>query len=67
MGLPCASVGKQSMCNAENPGSIPELGRSSRVRNVNPLQFSCLGNPRDRGSWSVTVHGVTKSQTRPSN
>ena len=40
------------------------LGRSSGERNGNPLQYSCLGNPIDRGAWRVTVHGVAKSQTR---
>ena len=44
-------------------GLIPGLGRSPRVGNDNPLQYSCLGNPIDRGAWKTTVHGVTKSQT----
>ena len=35
-------------------------------RNDNPLQYSCLGNPMDRGAWQATVHGVAKSQTQPS-
>ena len=46
-----------------DPGSIPGLGRSSGEGNGNPLQYSCLGNPVDRGAWWVTVRGVTKSQT----
>ena len=37
-------------------GSIPGLGRSPGVRNGNPLQYSCLGNPMDRGAWQATVH-----------
>ena len=41
-------------------GSIPGLGRSPGVRNGNPLQYSCLGNPMDRGAWQATVHGVAK-------
>ena len=45
-------------------GSIPGLGRSPGGGNGNPLQFSCLGNPMDRGAWQATVHGPTKSQTR---
>ena len=45
-------------------GSISGLGRSPREGNGNPLQYSCLGNPMDRGTWWVTVHGVAKSQTR---
>ena len=44
-------------------GSVPELGRSLRGGHDNPLQYSCLENPKDRGSWWATVHGVTKSQT----
>ena len=45
-------------------GSIPGLGRSPGGGNGNPLQYSCLENPMDRGAWQVTVHGVAKSQTR---
>ena len=44
-------------------GSIPGLGRSPGEGNGNPLQYSCLENPMDRGGWSITVHGVAKSQT----
>ena len=40
--------------------SIPESGRSSRGGNGNLLQYSCLGNPRDRGAWRATIPGVTK-------
>ena len=43
-------------------GSIPGLGRSPGGGNGNPLQYSCLGNPVDRGDWWATVHGVTKSR-----
>ena len=45
-------------------GLIPGLGRSPEVGNSNPLQYSCLGNPMDRGVWWATVHGVTKSWTQ---
>ena len=45
-------------------GSISELGRSSGEENGSPLQYSCLGNPMDRGAWQATVRGITKSQTR---
>ena len=62
-GLPCGSVGKESACNAGDPGSIPGMGRSPGEGNGNPLQYSCLENPMDRGVWVTTVHGVTKSQT----
>ena len=45
-------------------GLIPGSGRSPGGRHDDPLQYSCLGNPLDRGAWQATVHGVTKSQTR---
>ena len=44
-------------------GSIPGLGRSPRGRHGNPLQYSCLENPKDREAWWATVQGVTKSWT----
>ena len=45
-------------------GSIPQSGRSPGEGNGNPIQYSCLGNPMDRGAWQATVLGVAKSQTR---
>ena len=45
-------------------GSTPGLGRSPGEGKDNPLQYSCLGNPRDRGAWLGAVHGVAKSQTQ---
>ena len=45
-------------------GSIPGSGRPPGGGHGNPLQFSCLENPMDRGAWGVTVHGAAKSQTR---
>ena len=45
-------------------GLIPESGRSSGGGHGNPLQYSCLENPMDRGAWRATVHGVATSQTR---
>ena len=48
-------------------GSIPESGRSPGEGNGNPLQYSCLENPMDRGAWQVAVHGVAKSWTRLSD
>ena len=57
---------KESPCNAADTGdagSVPELGRSLGRGNSNPLQYSCLENPMDRGAWQNTVHGVAKSQT----
>ena len=58
------SDGKASACSVGEPGSIPGLGKSPGEGNGNPLQYSRLGNPMDRGSWWATVHGVTKSQTQ---
>ena len=52
--------------SAGDAGLIPRLGRSPGVGNGNPLQYSYLGNPMDRGAWKVTVHRVPKSWTRPS-
>ena len=49
--------------NAVDAGSIPRSGRSPGGGNGNPLQYSCLGNPKDRGAWWATVHGVIKSWT----
>ena len=53
---------KASAYNVGDPGSIPGMGRSSGKRNGNPLQYSCLENPMDRGALEATV-GVTKSWT----
>ena len=44
--------------------SLPGLGRSPGEGHGNPLQYSCLENPEDRGAWWATVHGLAKSQTR---
>ena len=44
-------------------GLIPGLGRSPGEQQGTPLQYSCLGNPTDRGAWWATVHGVAKSRT----
>ena len=52
--------GKESTCNAGDVGSIPGSGRAPGEENSNPLQYSCLGNPMDRGAWWTTVHGVAK-------
>ena len=46
--------------HAGDPDLIPGLGSSPGEGNGNPLQYSCLGNPMDRGAWWVAVHGVTK-------
>ena len=60
VGFPGGSVGKNLPENADDArdmGSIPESGRSSEEGNGNPLQYSCLENPTDRGTWQATVHG----------
>ena len=62
-GFPGGSVVKNLPANAGDVGSIPGSGRSVGGGNDNPLQYSCLGNPMDRGAWRAIVHGVTKSQT----
>ena len=59
--------GKESACNAgdtREASSIPGLGRCPGEGNSNPLQYSCLENPRDRGAWRAIVHGATKSWTQ---
>ena len=50
--------------NAGDTGLIPGLARSPEGENGHPLQYSCLGNPMDRGAWWATVHRVAKSRTR---
>ena len=59
-GFPHSSVGEESACGAGHPGSIPGLERTPGEGNGNPLQYSCLENPMDRGAWQATVHGVTR-------
>ena len=66
-GFPGGSDGKESAYNAGDPGSIPGSGRSPGEGNGNPLQYSCLENPMDRGAWWATVHGVAKNRTRLSD
>ena len=60
MGVPDASVGKESTCNGKDLGSIPGLGRSPGGGHSNPLQYSSLENPNEQGAWWNTVHGVTE-------
>ena len=64
LGLPGGLDGKKLVCNAGDLGSIPGLGRSPEEGNGNPLQYSCLEKPMDRGVLQVTVHWVTKGRTR---
>ena len=59
-GFPHSSAGEESACNAGDQGLIPGSVRSPGKGNVNPFQYSCLGNLMDRGAWWATVHGVAK-------
>ena len=61
--FPDGSDSKDSACNAGHPGLILESGRSPGEGHGNPIQYSCLENFMDRGTWQTTVHGVSKSQT----
>ena len=57
MGFPGGSDGKESACNAGDPGPVPGLGRSPGEENGNALQYSWLENPMDGGAWQGTIHG----------
>ena len=63
LGVPYGSAGNESACNAGDLGLIPELGRPCGEGNGNPLQYFCLENSMDRGTWQAAVHGVSKIQT----
>ena len=65
--FPSGSDGKASAYHAGDLGSIPGSGKSLEGGNGNPLQYSCLENPMDRGAWQATVHGIAKSWTQLSN
>ena len=65
--VPSGSDDKKSTCNAGDLGSIPRLGRSPGEGNSNPLLYSCLENPMNRGAGRATVHGVTKNRTQLSD
>ena len=64
---PLGAVIKNPPANARDMGSIPGSGRSPGEGNGNRLEYSCLGNPVDRGAWRATVYEVTKSRTRLSD
>ena len=70
-GFPDGANSKEPTCqcrrNIRDPGSIPGSRRSPGEGNSNPLQYSCLENPTDRGTWRTTVQGVSKSQTQQSD
>ena len=67
VGFPGGSALKNPPDSARDVDSIPWSGRSSGGGDGNPLQYSCLGNPIDRGAEQATVHGVTTSQMRLNN
>ena len=65
--FPGGASGKESACQCRRhreKGLIPGSGRSPGGGHGNPLQYSCLENPMDRGAWRATAHGVAESQTR---
>ena len=61
--FPGSSDGKESACNARDPGLISGLERSPGEGNGNSLQYSCLETPMDGGAWRATIHGVAESDT----
>ena len=62
MGLLGSSGVRESACNAGDSGSVPGSGRSSGEGNGNPLQYSYLENPTDRGAWQATVQALAGCQ-----
>ena len=62
--FPGGSVVKNLLANAGDTGSVPGSGRSPGIGNGNPVQFSCLENPKDRGTCQAVTYGITKNQTR---
>ena len=67
LGFPDDSDSKESTCNAGDPGLFPGSGKSPGEGNGYLLQYSCLGNPMDRGALQARVPRVTKSQTQLSD
>ena len=65
--FPSGSDGNEYACSSGGMGSIPGSGRSPEEGNGNPLQYSCLENPMDRGAWQATVYRVAKRQTQLSD
>ena len=61
--FPGGSVVKNPLANAVDMGLIPGLGRYPEEESGHPLQYSCLGNPMDRGAWQDIDDGVSKSRT----
>ena len=67
MGFSGGSDSKEFACNAQDLASIPGLGRSPGGGHGNPLKYSCLESPTDRGAWQAMVHGVAKNPTQLSD
>ena len=67
IGFSASSDGKEPACNAGDLVSIPGLGRFPGKESGNPLQYSCLENPMDRGAWQAIAHGVSQSRTQLSD
>ena len=67
LGFPGGSVVKNPPADAGDVGSIPGSGRFPGEGHGYPLQYSCLGNPMDRGAWRATIRGVAKGRTRLRN
>ena len=67
MVFPHSSVSKESACSAGDLSLIPGLGRSPGEGDGNPLRYSCLKNPMDKGAWQATVLGDHKSWTQLSD
>ena len=61
VGFSGGSDGKESACHAGDVGSIPGSRRYHGIGNGNPLQYSCLGNPKERETWQATVQEVAKN------
>ena len=60
LGFPHSTVGKESACKEGDQGLIPGSGRSPGEGNGNPIQYSCMESPMDKGAWQAIVYGVTK-------
>ena len=67
LGYPGGSDGEESACSAGDLGLISGSGRSPGRGHGNPLQYSCVENPMDRGAWRAEVHGVAETRTRLSD